>query len=395
MPMHPLFAPLLPLLAAFPVLATQDGGQQTGQTDVVALRKDDHNRMTVPVRVLDQGPFQFLIDTGAQNTVLSTALAGKLALVPNRRAKLVGVAGSEMVDTVEIDQIDLGRRSYYGLTAPLLQGEHIGADGIVGLDSLQDQRVLMDFRKGLMAINDAKTLGGNAGYEIVVTARRMSGQLIMTDAVIDGVHTSVVIDTGAENSIGNLSLQRALARNIDRRVLGIGTAWLVCVGQLHFRRIGFGFLFQREQRLVDFFHRRTVARLFGQQCADQAPDFWIQSNHKLGQRLRGIHQMHRNQVAHRRPQKRRLTGQHLVQNHPKRIDIRSVGRELGPPTLLWRHVGRRTHQHIAFGADRLSAQVFRHFRNAEIEQLDPFPPRKIRVPHQHDVVWLRVYKRQR
>lgn len=236
MPMHPLFAPLLPLLAAFPVLATQDGGQQTQQTDVVALRKDDHDRMTVPVRVLDQGPFQFLIDTGAQNTVLSTALAGKLALVPNRRAKLVGVAGSEMVDTVEIDQIDLGRRSYYGLTAPLLQGEHIGADGIVGLDSLQDQRVLMDFRKGLMAINDAKTLGGNAGYEIVVTARRMSGQLIMTDAVIDGVHTSVVIDTGAENSIGNLALQTALARKGNH-----GTTTLNSVtGQSIEAQIGFG-----------------------------------------------------------------------------------------------------------------------------------------------------------
>ena len=236
MPLHPLFAPLLPLLAAFPVLATQDGGQQTQQTDVVALRKDDHDRMTVPVRVLDQGPFQFLIDTGAQNTVISTALAGKLALVPNRRAKLVGVAGSEMVDTVEIDQLDLGRRSYYSLTAPLLQGEHIGADGIIGLDSLQDQRVLMDFRKGLMAINDAKTLGGNSGYEIVVTARRMSGQLIMTDAVIDGVHTSVVIDTGAENSIGNLSLQRALARRGNH-----GTTTLNSVtGQTIEAQIGFG-----------------------------------------------------------------------------------------------------------------------------------------------------------
>ncbi len=236
MPMHQLFAPLLPLLAAFPMLTAQDGGPQASQTDVVALRKDGHDRMTVPVRVLDQGPFQFLIDTGAQNTVISTALAGKLSLVPNRRAKLVGVAGTEMVDTVDIDQLDLGRRSYYGLLAPLLQGEHIGADGIIGLDSLQDQRVLMDFRKGLMAINDAKTLGGNSGYEIVVTAKRMSGQLIMTDAVIDGVHTAVVIDTGAENSIGNLALQRTLSRRQSH-----GNTTLTSVtGQTIEAQIGFG-----------------------------------------------------------------------------------------------------------------------------------------------------------
>lgn len=236
MPIRPLFAPLLPLLAAFPTLPTQEAAPQASQTDVVSIRNDSHDRMTVPVRVMNKGPFQFLIDTGAQNTVISTALASRLALAPNGRAKLIGVAGTEMVDTVDIEQIDLGRRSYYGLLAPLLDGEHIGADGIIGLDSLQDQRVLMDFRKGVMAINDAKSLGGNSGYEIVVTARRMSGQLIMADAVIDGVHTSVVIDTGAENSIGNLALQRALSRRASH-----GTTTLSSVtGQSIDAQIGFG-----------------------------------------------------------------------------------------------------------------------------------------------------------
>jgi hypothetical protein len=63
-----------------------------------------------------------------------------------------------------------------------------------------------------MAIGDAATLGGNRGFEIVVQARRRSGQLIMTNAVIDGVRTDIVIDTGSDTSIGNLALQRALAR---------------------------------------------------------------------------------------------------------------------------------------------------------------------------------------
>ena len=113
---------------------------------------------------------------------------------------------------MEVDQIDLGRRSFYGIIAPLLEGVDIGADGIIGLDSLQDQRVLLDFRQKLVAIGDAKTLGGNRGYDIVVVARRRSGQLIMTNAQIDGVDTDVVIDTGAETSIGNRALQRALSR---------------------------------------------------------------------------------------------------------------------------------------------------------------------------------------
>lgn len=206
-----LLLPLLSVATVMPTLGAQEAQPQSA-ADIVAIRKDQWSRMTVPVKVGNQGPFRFLVDTGSQNTVLSTDLAARLALVPNRKARLVSVAGTQLVDTVEIDQIDLGSRSFYSLTAPLLESEHMGADGILGLDSLQDQRVLIDFRKGLMAIDEARNLGGGRGFDIVVTARRRSGQLIMTEARLDGVKVQVVIDTGAETSIGNRALQKALAR---------------------------------------------------------------------------------------------------------------------------------------------------------------------------------------
>ena len=212
MPLHPWLVALVPLAATFPLLAGQESTQPATTVDVLAIATDRYNRMTVAVRVADQGPFRFLIDTGAQNTVLSTKLAERLALRSNKKARLIGVAGVQDVDTVMIDQIDLGKRSFYGLLAPLLSGENIGADGILGLDSLQGQRVQVDFRQGLIAVDDAKALGGNRGFEIVVTARRSSGQLIVTNAVIDGIKVNVVIDTGAEYSIGNRALQNALAR---------------------------------------------------------------------------------------------------------------------------------------------------------------------------------------
>ena len=216
MPLHPLLVALVPLAATFPLLAGQESTQPATTVDVLAISTDRHDRMTVAVRIAEQGPFRFLIDTGAQNTVLSTALAGQLSLRSDATARLIGVAGTRDVDTVIIDQIDLGQRSFYSLLAPLLAREDIGADGILGLDSLQGQRVQIDFRKELIAVDDAKALGGNRGYEIVVTARRSSGQLIMTDAVIDGVKVNVVIDTGAEYSIGNRALQNALAKKHDR-----------------------------------------------------------------------------------------------------------------------------------------------------------------------------------
>lgn len=199
--------------------ASSGGAQDAGDIDVVAGRADGADRMTVPVQIGGSGPYRFLIDTGSQKTALSTEIATRLSLEPAERKRIVSVAGSQVTDAAIIDELGLGRRSFYGLTVLLFESEHIGADGIVGLDSLQSQRVLMDFSKNRIAIGDAKTLGGNAGYEIVVTARRRSGQLIMTRAEIDGVRTDVVIDTGSDTSIGNRALQRALSQ---RKRLGQG-----------------------------------------------------------------------------------------------------------------------------------------------------------------------------
>ena len=184
--------------------------------DVLDGRGDGHDRMTVPVRIEvrsgTHGPFAFLVDTGSERTVIARSVAQAAGLVPVEQAVLVGVAGYSQVDLVMVDTIDLGRRSLYGVKSPLLDAHDIGADGIVGIDGLQGQRVLLDFDHKRMAIGDARTLGGNTGYDIVVTARRKSGQLIMTDADIDGIATQVVIDTGSDTSIGNAALERALSR---------------------------------------------------------------------------------------------------------------------------------------------------------------------------------------
>eukprot|EP01037_Dinobryon_pediforme_P016946 gene16946-17134_t len=190
--------------------------------DVMNLARDSYNRMTVPVQIgtvaadgttANVGPFSFLIDTGAERTVIARTVAATARLEPDGHGMLVGVAGLREVDLVKVDSITMGKRSLYGLVSPLLDAAAIGADGIIGLDGLQGQRVLLDFDGNRMAIGDARALGGDRGYDIVVRARRKSGQLIMTDALIDGVRTEIVIDTGSDTSIGNAALERALGRD--------------------------------------------------------------------------------------------------------------------------------------------------------------------------------------
>lgn len=193
--------------------AAQSAASLPSSTDeIVQIQRDNHDRMTVPVRIGASGPYDFLIDTGSERTVLSRQIANAIGLPVADKGTVVGVAGSQLVDLVDVDEISLGKRTYYTLSAPLLEADHIGADGIVGLDSLQDQRILFDFEANRILVGDAASLGGSRGFEIIVRAKQRSGQLIMTNAVVDGVHTDIILDTGSDSSIGNMALRKALAR---------------------------------------------------------------------------------------------------------------------------------------------------------------------------------------
>jgi predicted aspartyl protease len=185
------------------------------EAELLDAAADRYERMTVPVTIEGQGPFRFMIDTGAQATVVTRQLGARLGLPPAGRATVVGMASRVPVDLVRLDGLEFAARVIDNLAVPTLEARHVGADGILGLDSLQDLRVMIDFREETIAVDTAKALGGNTGYEIIVRARHRLGRLIITEATIDGVRTAVIVDTGAQGSIGNMALMRRL-RASDR-----------------------------------------------------------------------------------------------------------------------------------------------------------------------------------
>lgn len=174
----------------------------------IKLDADANERLTVAITIEGQGPFDFLIDTGAQATVLSRELADQLQLTDRMPATLVGLISRMPTETVAVDGLTLGQHNFNVANAPLVDAQHlgIGIDGILGLDGLQQRRVLIDFIKRKIDVADADELGGNRGYEIVVKAHRRLGQLIITDAMVDGVKTAVLVDTGAQGSVINQAL---------------------------------------------------------------------------------------------------------------------------------------------------------------------------------------------
>ncbi|MEQ5789147.1 aspartyl protease family protein [Erythrobacter sp. NFXS35] len=207
------------LLASHPAAAdgpstleAQSSAAATGLVDpaseVLALEEDQNRRLTVPVRIDGSGPYAFMIDTGSEATVLTHEINDSLQLRPAGAAMLVGMASRRMVDLVEVARLDIGSHTITDLSAPLLERANVGADGIVGLDSLQDFRVLLDFRDHTIAVEDMREQkASRSGFEIVVRARRRLGQLLITDAMVEGVRATVIIDTGAQASLANTALR--------------------------------------------------------------------------------------------------------------------------------------------------------------------------------------------
>lgn len=177
-------------------------------------RRDLSQRLTVPVTIDGAGPYDFVVDTGAERTVISRELADRLTLAPSRQVNLVSIAGANLVDTAVIPNLKLtaGRSRMSEFDAPVLSGAHLGAQGMLGLDSLRSKQVVLDFNKMRMSITESGDESRNDEDEIVVTGKRRLGQLVLVDAEAEGQKISVVIDTGSAVSIGNTALRDRLAR---------------------------------------------------------------------------------------------------------------------------------------------------------------------------------------
>lgn len=212
------------LLAVAPLAAADNGNfppaaeaPETAEIapDVLQAQRDRYERLTIPVTIEGKGPYRFMVDTGSQATVVSRAVSEQLQLPALGKATLVAMGSRREVDLVELSGLEFAGRLFDNLQAPLLEAYNVGADGILGLDSLQDMRVLIDFKEDRMLVSDAGSLGGNRGYEIVVKARRRLGQMIITDARIDGIRTAVIIDTGAQNTVANMALKNKMRAKGD------------------------------------------------------------------------------------------------------------------------------------------------------------------------------------
>jgi hypothetical protein len=158
-----------------------------------------------------------MVDTGANRSGITAELAAQLKLPPGPPQRVHGIAAAVLTDTVVIDELRMGSIRERVAEAPVFRRDDLGADGLIGLDLMHDRVINLNFQQNRIEIGRRFYRGSWMSVErpsfvgAVVPARQRFGQLTIVDAEA-GAHVRMTcfLDTGADQSVGNEALRRAV-----------------------------------------------------------------------------------------------------------------------------------------------------------------------------------------
>ena len=181
--------------------------------------QDAAGRAVALISINGQGPFRFIIDTGANRSVLSQALATRLGLAPSGEGMVHSIDSEEIAMLVNVDSLSFGALRLSGGDTPVLDGPMLGGEhGLLGVDGMAGRLLHVDFTKHCVEIYESSAQLPMQGW-LSVPARMRFGSLLMVPGDIMGVHVNVLIDTGSNISLANEHFRDALlgvaARNIE------------------------------------------------------------------------------------------------------------------------------------------------------------------------------------
>lgn len=178
---------------------------------------DQAQRVTVDVRLNDQGPFPFVVDTGANSSVVSLETAQHCRLPAAGTASVHGIVSAEPAPLVRVGQLRVGGVKSANLTLPVVPASRLGAAGILGLDVMRNRYMVLGFRDRTFEISPTQSgasFGRGSNSRIVrkedpvtVPARYRSGQLVIIEAYVAGQQITAFLDSGSQVTVGNRALR--------------------------------------------------------------------------------------------------------------------------------------------------------------------------------------------
>jgi hypothetical protein len=197
--------------AATPGSSDEDGGEETAY--VAPTSRDRIGRIMVPVYINQNGPYRFVIDTGASRSVVAPHVAVALGLQPdpNRLLELRGVTGAEVVPSVFVHELKAGELVLSKQVLPVVTPSVFAdADGILGVDGFDSMCLSANFVRRSVRILRNGCPRISSDWARARGSFRFGGLLIVKARMRGPSRVQAIIDSGAERSLGNLPLLKAL-----------------------------------------------------------------------------------------------------------------------------------------------------------------------------------------
>lgn len=164
----------------------------------------------LPTRVNGAGPFDFILDTGAGTSLLSTELAEQLDIKTLGTKEGQSAGGKISVSLAKLDSLALGQARIEEVEVGIVDLSHIAKtigtkiDGDVGYNFLKHFRLAIDYHTGEIRFDDpkqSKTFEKSSKTEIQMRLASPAKPLVLVDVTANGRGPfQFAIDTGTSTT---------------------------------------------------------------------------------------------------------------------------------------------------------------------------------------------------
>jgi predicted aspartyl protease len=185
-------------------------------TASVTPRFVQHALIVIPVRINQAGPFDFMVDTGSQVTVIDRSLASELDLKPQGTVGIVTVASyvhtsTTVLDTLEADSKVVEKSPAIVEDLRQIQAADPRIRGALGESFLSHFDFLVDYGNKLFCLDETNAMRDSVGGERIrfVPPQHPEDELPFMERLVISVHLSGVgtkpiqlqLDSGSDGPI--------------------------------------------------------------------------------------------------------------------------------------------------------------------------------------------------
>ena len=185
-----------------------------GAAAEVAMKTGVTGHLVVPVFVNGKGPYQFMLDTGADTSAVYAWFASDQHLPAGKTATISGATGDIQETTTRVESLSLDGWAVHHLDVDTIpdRADGMKVAGIVGADMLMDRLTVMDTGCGTVALLprsvDAATVAGRSAT-LTSAGSIEKGKQLTLPVIVNGVAGVATLDSGARSTMINNTFAKA------------------------------------------------------------------------------------------------------------------------------------------------------------------------------------------